>query len=286
MSTPLTQTAGTGRPDTLARQPRRGRTDRVRALDDILGGLARWHIWTLLGWHDIRQRYRRSVIGPFWLTISMGVMVGSLGLLYAQLFRIEVSGFLPFLAVGFIIWGLISGIMQDGCMAFISADGVIKQVKLPFSVHVYRLIWRNLLIFLHNVVIYVVVMAVFGLWPGWPVLLAVPGFAMLLINGVCISHLLGLICARYRDVPQIIMSFVQVSFFLTPIMWQPDLLPERTMLIDLNPFYHLIEVVRTPLLGGVPAMTSWIAVIMITAAVGAVSFLMFARFRARIAYWL
>ena len=256
------------------------------ALGDIAQGARAFRLWGLLGWQDIRRRYRRSKLGPFWLTISMGILVGALGVLYAGLFKADITDYMPFVAVGFIVWGLISGLITEGCEAFIGADGIIKQVNLPLSVHVYRVVWRNLIVLAHNAVIYVVVAAVFAVRPGWGGLLALPGLALLCLNGVWVGLLLGLVAARFRDVSQIVISIVQVSFFLTPIIWQPSLLPGRALALEVNPFFHLVEVVRAPLLGQAPALLSWYAVLGITGGGWLVTLALYRRYHGRIAYWI
>ena len=256
------------------------------ALADAVEGARAYRLWSLLSWQDIRRRYRRSKLGPFWLTISMGVLVGALGILYAGLFKVDVSDYLPFLAVGFITWSLISGLINEGCDTFISAETIIKQVNLPLSVHVYRTVCRNTIILGHNAVIYLVVIAVFQIWPGWTGLLALPGLALLCLNGVWMGLLFGMVSARFRDVPQIVASIVQLAFFLTPILWKPDLLPDRATILELNPFYHFVEVVRAPALGQSPAMSAWLAVIGTVVVGWAVTLVMYRRYRSRIAYWV
>ena len=258
----------------------------VLALRDVAEGARAFRLWGMLGWQDIRQRYRRSTLGPFWLTISMGALVGGLGLLYAGLFKLDVADYLPFVAAGLILWGLISGLITEGCDAFIGAEGIIKQVNLPLSVHVYRVVWRNFIVFAHNVVIYAAAAVLFSIQPGWAGLLALPGLALLCLNGVWVGLLLGLVSARFRDVPQIAASIVQVAFFLTPIIWKPELLPDRAFILHLNPFFHLLELVRAPLLGQAPGLVSWLAVAGITLGGWLVTLFMYRRYRWRIAYWV
>ena len=255
------------------------------ALRDVVEGACAFRLWGMLGWQDVRQRYRRSTLGPFWLTISMGALVGGLGVLYAGLFRMDVADYLPFVAAGLIIWGLLSGLITEGCAAFIGAEGIIKQVNLPLSVHVYRVVWRNLIVFAHNVAIYVAAAVIFSIQPGWTGLLVLPGLALLCLNGVWMGLLFGLVSARFRDVPQIVASVVQVAFFLTPIIWKPELLPDRAFVLDLNPFFHLVELVRAPSLGQAPGLVSWFAAAGITLGGWLVTLLMYRRYRWRIAYW-
>ena len=256
------------------------------ALRDIAEGLYRWRLWGLMGWQDIRQRYRRSVLGPFWLTLSMAVLVGALGVLYGKLFGIAIDDYLPFLTLGFIAWGLIAAVVNEGCVALTAAEPLIKQMRLPFSLHVYRIIWRNLIIFAHNFVVYIAVAVWFGIWPGAAALLLLPGLALIILNAMWIGLLLAMVCARFRDVPQIVASLLQVAFFMTPIIWKPELLGRRMAFAEANPFYHFVELIRAPLLGGVPAPLTWAMVLGITAAGWLVTALFFRRFRARIPYWV
>ena len=256
------------------------------ALLDLVQGARARYLWGLLGWRDIRRRYRRSVLGPFWLTISMGVFVAALGTLYGALLKIDLANYVPFLALGFIVWTLISGMITEGCTAFTGAEGIIKQTHQPLSVHLYRIIWSNFIIFCHNFVIFVVVAILFSLWPGWTGLLALPGLMFLCLNGVWAGLLLGIVSARFRDVPPLVASIMRVAFFVTPIIWMPSLLPGRAVLLDFNPFFHFLELVRAPLLGQVPGLVSWLAVVGITLGGWLVTFVMFRRYRWRIAYWV
>ena len=256
------------------------------ALADIIGGARAVHLWGLLGWQDVRQRYRRSKLGPFWITISMGVLVAALGVLYSSLLKIDVTDYLPFVAAGFVVWGLISGFINEGCTAFIDAGTIIKQVAVPLSVHVYRVVWRSFIVFAHNFVIFVIAAVLFEIWPGWTVLLAIPGLVLLCVNGIWVGLLLGLVSARFRDVPQVAASVVQVAFFLTPIIWMPELLPDRALVLDANPFFHVVELVRGPLLGHAPQLVSWAATLSVTLGGWIVTLVMYRRYRSRIAYWV
>ena len=257
-----------------------------KAFHDFKDGLALWPLWVRLGWNDILQRYRRSVLGPFWLTASMAIMVISLGILYAELFNAPIRDFLPFLCVGLLVWNLIASYLTEGGTLFTGSESYIKQIRLPYSVYVYRSAWSKLIIFAHNFIIYFGILLYFEIWPGAVALLALPGLLFVLINGAAASLVIGMVSARFRDVPQLINSVVQIIFFVTPIMWQPELLRNRTYIAEYNPFFHLIEVVRAPLLGNMPSNMSYWAVLLITAINIAVVGAFFVRFRSRISYWV
>ena len=261
-------------------------TQVAAALLDLVKGARSFHLWGLLGWQDVRRRYRRSIIGPFWLTISMGVLVAVLSILYGALLKVEIADYAPFLALGFIIWTLISGFINEGCTAFTDAGSIIKQADLPLSVHVYRVVWRNFLIFCHNAAIFVVVAVIFSIWPGWTGFLVVPGLVLLCLNGVWMGLLFGLVSARFRDIPPVMDSIVRIFFFVTPIIWMPELLPGRAVLLDFNPFFHYVELVRAPLLGQAPQLASWLAVLGMTLGGWLAALLMFRNYRRRVAYWV
>lgn len=264
----------------------RSKRETLLALQDIFLGLIWWRAWALMGWQDIRKRYRRSLLGPFWLTLSMAIMVWIMGVLFSKLFRQPIEEFLPFLTVGLLIWGLISGVILEGCQVFIGGEVIIKQIKIFHTTHVYQLVWRNFIIFAHNFVVFIGVAIYFRIWPGIEALMMVPGLVMIALNSVWVALLMGIISTRFRDFPQIVASLLQVAFFMTPIIWKPELLAKRVVLLQGNPFFHFIELVRSPLLGRAVPMETWIIVFGITLAGYLLTFIVFRRFRSRIAYWL
>ena len=262
------------------------RRRRPGAWADIVAGTAQWRLWGRLGWNDILQRYRRSVIGPFWLTASMAIMVIALGVLYAELFNQPIDDFLPYFCVGLLVWTLIASYLTEGGILFTGSESYIKQISLPFSVYVYRASWAKLIIFAHNFLIYFGVLLYFRIWPGAVALLAIPGFIIVVLNGTLASLTIGIVSARFRDIPQLIASIVQILFFMTPIFWKPESLRGHAYVTDFNPFFHLLEVVRAPLLGHIPTTANYIAVLLLTLINIAVASAFFSRYRARIAYWV
>lgn len=258
------------------------------ALNDIGSALARWPLVGMLGWQDVKQRYRRSMLGPFWLTLSMGITIAIIGFVFGQIFKMSLREYLPYLATGMILWVFISTVVTEGCLGFISAEGIIKQLPMPLYVHILRVIWRNTLIFCHNIVILPLLFLLLGKPVGWAALLCLPGFILTTLNLAWVALLLGILCARYRDLPQIITSALQVAFYLTPIMWVPSLLPQQTgaYLLDWNPVFHLVEIVRAPLVGGLPSALNWLVALALAAGGWLLTLMLYSRYKRRIAYWL
>lgn len=270
----------------LTARPGQRRGPAEMALQDAVDGLSLWALWGKLGWNDILQRYRRSLLGPLWLTASMAVMVVSLGLVYSKIFKAELRDFMPFLCVGLLVWGYISAILSEAGALFTGAESYIKQIRLPYSVYVLRFMWSKVIVFAHNFVIYFGILVYFQIWPGIAALYAIPGFLLVTVNGALTSMYLGMMSARFRDIPQIVASFIQIVFFITPIMWKPELLGGHEDLIKFNPFFHLVEIVRAPLLGQLPSAGNYLAVVLITTLNAIFAILFFVRFRARISYWV
>src|SRR6476661_7980082 len=94
------------------------------ACSDIMNGAAKRWLWMALAFQDTKLRYRGSVLGPFWLTITTVVMVASMGAIYSTLFNVSASTYLPYLAIGLIAWSYISTAISDGCQTFLSAEGI------------------------------------------------------------------------------------------------------------------------------------------------------------------
>lgn len=257
-----------------------------RALQDIRAGWQHRELWGTLGLHEVRQRYRRSTLGPFWITLSMGIMVFALGILYGQIFGQVLNEYMPFLAAGFVIWGLISAVILGGCQTFIAAEGMIRQLNAPLSIYAYREVWTALIAYGHNILVFIVVALWYGITPTVHSLWVVPATLLVVVNGFWMVLFLGLLSARFRDVPLIIASVVQVLFFLTPVIWQPTMLPDRAILLELNPFYHLVEIMRGPLLGLAPSWNNWFPVILMAVFGWVITLIFYSAYRWRIAYWV
>lgn len=256
------------------------------ALLDLWEGLKRYDTWTRFAFHEIRQRFRRSLLGPFWLTASMGAFVGALGFVSSTLFQQDMGVMLPYIAVGVIFWGLITSCITEGSMVFIAREGYIRNVPMPLSVHLYQMIARNLIIWFFNMAIYVFIAITFGVRPGWAILVFLLSAPLLLINIAWMSLAAGILSARYRDIPQLIASMIQVVFFMTPIFWSVQNLPSRPAFVTANPLYHLLAIVREPLLGNMPTALNWWVAIGLAIVGCAVTAWLYRRAQPRIAYWV
>ena len=246
-------------------------------------------IGLMLGWQDIRQSYRRSVFGQLWITIGMAVTIAAIGIVFGTIFGTPLQIFLPYLASGLIMWGLIAGILNDGNMAFISSEGMIKQLPLPKIVYIVRVVWRNVIVSAHNIIIFPIIVLIVGGSTSWAILLWPLGVlsALLALSGLALVF--GIVAARYRDLPQIVSAALTVAFYVTPVIWIRDSVGDNelvTALVSLNPLNHILQVARMPLIGQYPTLENWTWVIVSAAIFWSVGMLLFRRFEKRIAYWV
>lgn len=233
------------------------------------------------------------MLGPIWITIATGVTAVAMGLLYSVLFQQDIAEFLPHVTIGLIVWALISGAILEGSDVFTSNEGLIKQLPAPLSVHVYRLVWRQLLLFGHNIIIYLVLLVVFPKTLHWTDLSAFVALGLLAVNMVWVAFVFGILSTRFRDISPILFSLVQLLFFMTPIVWNDQALlaqggqvAERARLAQINPLYHFLEIIRAPMLGQEQQAYHWYIVLAITAAGLLLALFLLRRLRARVAYWV
>jgi lipopolysaccharide transport system permease protein len=242
----------------------------------------------LLGWQDLRQAYRRSVVGPFWITAGMAVQIVAMGLVFSIIFKAKSEEYIPFLAVGIILWSFISSSLSESCNSLINSEAMIRQLELAPVTYVFRSIWKNLLTFAHHLVILPILFLVIRSQINLNLFLSIPGLILLFVNISWMSILLAMFSARYRDVPPIVSSVLTIIFYVSPIMWFPSLLPEGAahLVLGLNPFYHLLQIVRLPLLGQSPTLENWTLSLVFAFTGSLIALISYKHFRRQLPYWI
>ncbi|NHO18090.1 ABC transporter permease [Acetobacter oeni] len=277
--------AAQGPEPVLDLRPEKGFAHIRHAARDFRDGFALFRLGWTLGWLDIKLRYRGSMLGPFWMTISTAILVGSMGVLYATLFHIELRIYLPFLSFSLILWAYLNTTVSDGCATFTSSSGLIHAMRMPFSLHVLRVTVRNFLTFLHSVGVIALVFIIFRIAPvpDWQI---PAGLVLWGTDLYAITLLTGVLGARFRDMPPVTASIMQILFFVTPVLWKPDLIYAGRQYMLLDPCYPLIEIIRGPFMGLSVRPSIWLVAVLYSIALWIVSFSLFARMRARLAYWV
>nr|WP_244627195.1 ABC transporter permease [Microvirga tunisiensis] len=258
-----------------------------RAIEDLRTGVLLWRVWSLLSIQDIRARYRRSKFGQLWMTISMGVTIVALGIVYSVLFRQDPATYLPYLAVGHVIWAFLAALIIDSSTAFTGSSGYLQNSSLPKSIYILRVIGRNLIILGHNAILIPFVLLYAGLPISWHLILLIPNMLLFIAFAFFAGLGIAILCTRFRDLPQIIMNLMQVAFFLSPVIWKPEQLGGRvSAIVTWNPFSYLLDLLRSPLFNTAPAPETYAVVTLLVVASAAITLPLFSRFRARIVFWL
>lgn len=256
------------------------------AFHDIADGFGKWRLWGFMGWQEIRQRYRRSTLGPLWVTLSTGITIGAMGFIWGHLFGLRSADYLPFITMGWVAWGLFSSIVNEGANSFINSQSFITQMRQPLFIYAILPIWRNIILFFHNIIIYVVVAIIFSVKPTLYTLLIFITLPLAILSLSWVSLLLGALSARFRDVPIIVQNLMTVVFFLTPVIWPQEQLGSLAKYVYLNPLAGILELIRQPLMGSPPSEMAWLVTIGFTIVGWTIAVLFFAKTRSRIPYWL
>lgn len=255
---------------------------------DIRAGWGQWPVWWTLTLRTIRSQYRRTYLGPWWMTIQMLIFVAGLSLLFGILLGQDLRTFVPYVTLGFVGFTWMTGMIQGGATSITVNANVIKTTPGPLSIYALKVLAGNTVQFGHDAIAVAVVIIAFQITLGWSILLAPVAMAVIALNGAAVSLWLGPLVARYRDVGQLVTSAVRVLFFFTPVFWVAGDL-SRTQLAWLagwNPLAYLLEFFRAPLLGQWPTMAVVIGTIVVTVLNTAIGIVHFSRTRDRLAYWL
>lgn len=258
-------------------------------LREIVQAAHLWPIWLRIGLQDIRMRYRRSAVGAGWIFINLAIMIIAVGIVYSHLLGQELKEFLPFLTVGFILWGYLTSSIVEGGNAFVASEGYIKQIGLPIYIYVFRFFISITITMLISLPAYLVVALIYAVRFRWGVLWALPGIVLFSMVSFLLIAIFSHLNARFRDATHLASVGLQVMFFVTPIIWPPDILRKRAInwIIDFNPFYHLIEVVRRPLtMSESAAVINYLVVAGLIALLSVIAWLFAKRLGQRIAFLL
>lgn len=258
----------------------------LRAKNDLFFAIALYKLWFGLGWVDIKTRYRGSILGPLWITLSMVITIAALSAVYSRLLHEPLGQIIPFLTAGMLIWTFMTSIFIESCDTFVNSKDFIDNLALPYFIYIFRTLWRNVVIFFHNIIVLLLVIILFRVPITSQTLLLVPGFFLCVINLFFISVIISILATRFRDFPPIINSLITVAFLVSPVTWKPSMLGEHSWLIRLNPFTYFLDLLRSPFLGASLEFDSFKIMSWFAVGIFLLALLVFARYRSRIPFWL
>ena len=224
---------------------------------DVIRAAGLWHIWTRLGIQDVRLKFRRSATGRLVdLRQPDGSRAGDRVHLRQPARTGPAREFIPYLTIGLILWSYLTNSIVEGGNAFVNSEGYIKQISLPIYIYIFRAFVSIGLTALIALSAFVLVAAFYRVPVGPGTLLVVPGFMLMMIASLLLVTIFAHLNTRFRDVAHMASVGMQVLFYVTPVIFPAELLRKRrslSLVIELNPMYHLLEVVRRPLLAAGPA---------------------------------
>jgi|RhiMetdeSRZDD1v2_1073273.scaffolds.fasta_scaffold12523_7 homopolymeric O-antigen transport system permease protein len=259
------------------------------AFRDVVKSATLWHIWVRLGVQDVRHKFRRSTVGPAWIFLNLGVLIMAIGIIYGRLLGQSLHEFIPYLTAGLIIWGYLTTSITEGAHAFVNSEGYIKQISLPIYVYVFRCSVSVGLTTIISFAVFVVVALAYRIPVGAGTLWAVPGSALLVAISLMLICILAHLHARFRDIAPMASVGMQMAMYVTPIMFPGELLRRRGMswVVDFNPLYHMVEIVRRPLVAAQPAAAiDYAASGLVFAALAVIAAAIVAYYRRRIVFVL
>ena len=258
----------------------------VAGVDELLGGIHHWRVWHLLGINDLRHRYARSKLGQLWLVLSTAAMIGALTAVYSLLFNQPIKVMMPFIGAGFIMWNYLSQVLIECTSIFVHQGSLYRNQKMNFSVSIYSVIYKHTIILAHSLVIIFALVVALDVPVNWHLLQIVPAFALTWIAMVWFGYVIAMICVRYRDIIQIITTWLTIIFFITPVMWKPDFLPRKYhLIIELNPLAQFLEILRNPILGQPASAYAWLTTTAIALGGGLIALAVIGRYHSRIIFW-
>lgn len=253
--------------------------------EDIAPFFTRHVTWRALAAGDIRSKYRRTMLGPWWITATNAFTALIMGLVAGRFLGADMKSYLPHFMVSMTIWNFIASALGESTYTMINAGGMIKAVDMPLLIHIMRMAQRNLIIFLHNIAVIPFIWLIYPWHIGIVSLLSLVGLMIVYVFIVSASLIISMICVRYRDVPPIVQAMLQLLFFVSPIIWAPSQTKGGEILVAINPIAHLLAVTRDPIMGNMPSLMNWACSLGFVAVLTAAMIYIYTRYRTRVVYW-
>lgn len=256
------------------------------ALQDLERSILRLPLAVRLALDDIHGKYRRTVLGPLWIALGQAATIAGFTVVFSGLFRTPPAEYAPFLAAGLPVWALVSTHLIEMPIALVHAKGYLESYEVPWLTHIWRRSLGYLLVFAHQIITFFIILALLQIPLHTDMLLAIPGLALLTFAGAGAGMFLAVFGARYRDLQHAMTILASLLFFLTPVIWRANQLPENAWIYHFNPLYYFVTIVRDPLLGQTPSADVWIIASVLAVVLFVGGFLSFSMSRGRLYHWL
>lgn len=225
----------------------------------------------------LKNRYKRSVLGIFWMLLNPLLQTIVLTIAFGTIFKSSLPNYAVYLLTGLLAWNFVTQTTQYAMSTMAYGGGLLKKIYIPRATYIVAAVGNgfiNLLVSIGSLVIIIVFLAhpITVAWLFLPV-----SILILTIFALGFALLLSTASVFFTDTIDIYQVLVQALFFLTPIMYPPSILPtELGQLLGLNPFVILIEIFRIPIydnhLPDFPLILNAVSLALITLAAGWIIF--------------
>ena len=258
------------------------------AIKDIKFALNNISSWSYLSFFDLKLKYRRTFLGPWWLVIGIAISASAMCFLWSTIFNLDWKQYLTYLFSGFIIWMWISQIIIDAPEIFTGdVSRYIKAYPNPPIFYIFRKCYLSLLLFLHHIPLILIVTLFVNGKIELSILYLLPlGLFIIFVNSILFTVNIGMVAARYRDIEPLIKSLMPPMLLLTPVLWKPEMLGEYSFLIYYNPFTYFVGIVRNDLIGLDFDYKIWIGALIITVIQIFMYIILYSKKSKRIIFWI
>ena len=252
---------------------------------DFYNGFKKKHVWLNIAKTEIKFKFKRTKLGPLWITIGTAIFIVVLSIITGAFFADDLDVRVPYITTGLIIWSLIFSCINESSGVFSGRVGLIQNIPMEKSILIYVMLSKSVITFLFNFILYIICLIFFKINIGLNSLYFILGFLILVLSLFFLSSIISILTTRFRDLAPITSSILTVLFFLTPIWWNVEYFPDRAVFAKFNIFYHYLEITRRPLLGEFASLNSWIITLITLIILAVFASILLKRKKNKIAYW-
>ena len=252
---------------------------------DFYNGFKKKHVWSNIAKTEIKFKFKRTKLGPLWITIGTAIFIVVLSIITGAFFADDLGVRVPYITTGLIIWSLIFSCINESSGVFSGRVGLIQNIPMEKSILIYVMLSKSIITFSFNFILYIICLIFFKINIGLNSLYFILGFLILVLSLFFLSSIISILTTRFRDLAPITSSILTVLFFLTPIWWNVEYFPDRAVFAKFNIFYHYLEITRRPLLGEFASLNSWIITLITLIILAVFASILFEKKKNKIAYW-
>jgi len=247
------------------------------------------HLPIVMAVIEIKIRYARTSLGPWWQTINMMVLSLVLSFVFTKVFNAPSEEYVPFLIIGLIFWNFLQGILVESSVCLVHSRNLILNSTNPIWIYPFKLVFRVLIQFLHHALLIPIVVYYFKIdFNLISIVSFLTGMFVSIFIMLQMASILSILGSRFHDLEQVVTNIVQVLFYATPIIWMPSLVLGREFYMEYNPFYHVINIIRIPVIDG--DMQIWQSSLVVSIALLGclilLNYYIYRRFSKMVSYWV